>query len=47
MYSNNWTQTVKSAKMPKMSYKNIYSNITNIVLLYISENFHDYLSFFP
>lgn len=36
MYLNNWTQTVKSAKV---SYKNIYSNI-NTVSLCISENFH-------
>lgn len=39
MYLNNWTQTVKSAKMLKVNYKKIYSNI-NIVSLCISKNFH-------
>lgn len=47
MYSNNWTQPVKLANMPEMSYKNIYSNIINIVLFHISEKFHVLAFIFP
>lgn len=46
MYLNNLTQTVKSAKMLEVSYKNIYNNI-NIVSLCISENFHVLSFIFP
>lgn len=48
MYLNKWTQSVKLAKLPKMSYKKyIYSNIINTVLLYTSEKFHVLSFIFP